>query len=77
MDFVRPFVKKGISWAMGELKRDLVQFERMESPRVIKSHMPLYLLNPTLLDTSKVMSPILDISTSVFFCTKRRLTIYF
>lgn len=54
MDFVRPIVKKGISWVMGDLMRDLGKLERMESPRVIKSHMPLYLLNPTLLDTSKV-----------------------
>lgn len=28
--------------------------EKMPSPRVIKTHLPLYLLHPNLLDTSKV-----------------------
>lgn len=55
MDVVRPVVKKGISWFIGDLMRDLEAIEKMESPRVIKSHMPFFLLNPTLLDTSKVI----------------------
>jgi hypothetical protein len=29
--------------------------EQMTEPRIIKSHLPLYLLNPKLLDTSKVI----------------------
>jgi hypothetical protein len=32
----------------------LDQIESRPSPRVIKSHLPLYLLHPKLLDTSKV-----------------------
>ncbi len=28
---------------------------KLSSPRVIKSHLPLYLLNPSLLDTCKVI----------------------
>lgn len=53
-DVLRPIVKKGISWLIGDLMRDLEGIDEMDSPRVIKSHMPLFLLNPTLLDTSKV-----------------------
>ena len=53
-DFLRPMVKKGISWLIGDLMRDLDAIAEMNSPRVIKSHMPFFLLNPTLLDTSKV-----------------------
>lgn len=53
-DFLRPMVKKGISWLIGDLMRDLDAIDEMNSPRVIKSHMPFFLLNPTLLDTSKV-----------------------
>ena len=32
----------------------LDKIEAMPSPRMIKSHLPLYLLHPKLLDTSKV-----------------------
>ena len=34
----------------------LEQIEARPSPRVIKSHLPLYLLHPKLLDTSKVIN---------------------
>jgi hypothetical protein len=34
--------------------RDVDEMEQMTEPRIIKSHLPLYLLNPKLLDTSKV-----------------------
>jgi len=34
----------------------LEQIEARPSPRVIKSHLPLYLLHPKLLDTSKVIT---------------------
>lgn len=54
MDFMRPIVHKAISFTMGEIIRDLDELESMTSPRVIKSHLPLYLLNPDLLNTSKV-----------------------
>jgi hypothetical protein len=33
----------------------LDKVEKMPSPRVIKSHLPFYLLNPKLLDTCKVI----------------------
>ncbi len=33
----------------------LEMVENMPSPRVIKSHLPFYLLHPKLLDTSKVI----------------------
>lgn len=54
MDFVRPLIHKGISLTMGEVIRDIDELENMPSPRVIKSHMPLYMFNPELLNTSKV-----------------------
>jgi len=31
-----------------------IQIEKEPSPRVIKPHLPFYLLNPELLDTAKV-----------------------
>lgn len=54
IDVVRPLIRKVISFVMGDMLRDLDQIEQMDSPRVIKTHLPLYLLNPTLLNTSKV-----------------------
>lgn len=54
MDIIRPAVMKIMSLVIGEANRDLDQLERMKSPRVLKSHLPLYLLHPELLDTSKV-----------------------
>ena len=33
----------------------LAKVSRLPSPRVIKSHLPFYLLHPQLLDTSKVL----------------------
>lgn len=54
MDMVRPVVKKAISYVMGDMMRDLDQLDRMDSPRVIKTHLPMFLLNPTVLNTSKV-----------------------
>lgn len=54
MDIVRPAVMKIMNLVVGEAVRDLDQLERMKSPRVFKTHLPLYLLHPELLDTSKV-----------------------
>jgi len=55
MDVVRPMVKKAISLVVGDLMRDLDGLNKMDSPRVIKSHLPFHLLNPKLLETSKVV----------------------
>ncbi|XP_057378326.2 sulfotransferase 1A3-like [Daphnia carinata] len=55
MDWLRPFIRKAISLVMGDCLRDLDQIDQMAGPRVIKSHLPLYLLNPTVLNTSKVV----------------------
>ena len=54
MDFFRPLFKKAMCFVMGDMMRDLDQLDQMESPRVLKTHLPLYLLNPTILNTSKV-----------------------
>ena len=53
MDMFRPLVNKAIGFVMGDMMRDLDQLDSMESPRVLKTHLPLYLLNPTILNTSK------------------------
>ena len=34
--------------------RDVEEMEQMTEPRIVKSHLPLYLLHPQLLDNSKV-----------------------
>lgn len=60
MDIVRPAVMKIMNLVVGEAVRDLHQLERMKSPRVFKTHLPLYLLHPELLDTSKVSRPAFD-----------------
>ena len=38
----------------GHVMRDVNEMEQMTEPRIVKSHLPLYLLHPQLLDTSKV-----------------------
>ena len=65
MDIVRPVVKKAISYVMGDMMRDLDQLDRMDSPRVIKTHLPMYLLNPTVLNTSKVLFIIKELMNSL------------
>ena len=54
MDWLRPFIRKAISLVLGDCLRDLEQIDQMAGPRIIKSHLPLYLLNPEVLSTSKV-----------------------
>jgi hypothetical protein len=54
MDWLRPFIRKAISLVLGDCLRDLEQIDQMAGPRIIKSHLPLYLLNPQVLSTSKV-----------------------
>lgn len=65
MDMVRPVVKKAISYVMGDMMRDLDQLDRMDSPRVIKTHLPMFLLNPTVLNTSKVLFIIKELMNSL------------
>ena len=64
MDWLRPFIRKAISLVLGDCLRDLEQIDTMTGPRIIKSHLPLYLLNPEVLNTSKVcihiLSPLLS-----------------
>jgi hypothetical protein len=57
MDWLRPFIRKAISLVLGDCLRDLEQIDQMAGPRIIKSHLPLYLLNPQVLSTSKVSLP--------------------
>lgn len=60
MDWLRPFIRKAISLVLGDCLRDLEQIDQMTGPRIIKSHLPLYLLNPEVLNTSKVCIHILS-----------------
>ena len=53
---IQPFIRAIINLMVGNQLRDLPALDRMESPRVIKSHLPFYLLSPNLLDTAKVSS---------------------
>jgi len=54
-DFLRPAVKKVIDLFMGNMMRNLEEMEDMSGPRILKTHIPFKLLNPKLLDTSKVV----------------------
>lgn len=54
MEFIRPTLKKLMTLTVGEKMRDLDDLEKMPSPRIMKSHLPFYLLHPELLSTSKV-----------------------
>jgi hypothetical protein len=51
---IQPFIRAIINLMVGNQLRDLPALDRMESPRVIKTHLPFYLLDPSLLDTAKV-----------------------
>lgn len=53
-DVLRPGVKKLVNMVCGHVMRDVNEMEQMTEPRIVKSHLPLYLLHPQLLDTSKV-----------------------
>jgi hypothetical protein len=44
---------------MREMFMNVDKVEQLPSPRVIRPHMPMYLLPPTLLDTAKVFPIIL------------------
>lgn len=54
IDLVRQPVKKLMAFLLGEAMLTVRDLENMPSPRVMKSHLPFYLLHPELLDTSKV-----------------------
>ena len=54
MDALRPMIKKLGGHFLGEALRNVDDIDGMASPRVLKSHLPFYLLNPNLLDTCKV-----------------------
>jgi len=54
-DILRPFVKKVMNLVLGNVMRDVKEIDQMTKPRVIKSHLPLFLLHPELLDTAKVL----------------------
>ena len=51
---IRPVVKRVIDVLFSNQLRDVDDIADMPSPRVIKSHLPFHMLNPQLLDTSKV-----------------------
>jgi len=54
----------------------LEQIESRPSPRVIKSHLPLYLLHPKLLDTSKVNNKMNAIIIIVNYLNNLSLFVY-
>jgi len=54
-EMVRPVVRKIINYFLGNMARTMEEIEDMEEQRIIKTHIPFYLLHPQLLDTSKVV----------------------
>lgn len=68
MDWLRPFIRKAISLVLGDCLRDLEQIDQMAGPRIIKSHLPLYLLNPSVLNTSKVRVTLQDSLWFLLLC---------
>ena len=56
IDALRPIIKKLSGLFLGDMLRNVDEIDGMASPRVLKSHLPFYLLNPKLLDTCKVIS---------------------
>ena len=54
LEIFRPIATTVATFLFGKMIRDLDELNRLNTPRVIKTHLPLYLLNPKLLDTSKV-----------------------
>merc|ERR1712071_348807 len=54
-DVLRPMVKKVIDMFMGNMMPNIVEMDEMTGPRIIKCHLPFYLLHPQLLDTSEVV----------------------
>lgn len=71
VDFFEPLVKT-VRWLMfGDRMRDLKGIDHMSSPRVIKSHLPFYLLNPDILDKSKVI----DLLSTFYWPTDAHLAL--
>ena len=56
VEALRPMLNKLTSYLIGEAIPTLGEIDNMQSPRVLKSHLPFYLLNPKLLDTCKVIA---------------------
>ncbi len=54
LDLLRPIVRNVARLIFGEMMLNLDELDRMDLPRIITSHLPFYLLNPKLLETSKV-----------------------
>ena len=66
MDTIRPAIMKVWGYFNGDKMYDLNEIERMNSPRIFKSHLPFFLLHPKLLDTSKVLQKDLLVQTILF-----------
>jgi len=58
-------VKKLISLVIGNVMREVEEIDQTTETRVVKSHLPLYLLNPKLLDTSKVSINMTHVNHSI------------
>ena len=56
IETLRPVYKQFTRYFYGDMVRDLDDIDKMASPRVLRSHLPLSLLNPKLLDTCKVIN---------------------
>jgi len=52
LDIFRPIATAVATFLFGKMMSDLDDLNRMTTPRVIKTNLPLYLLNRKLLDTT-------------------------
>ena len=55
IDLLRPAINQFNKYYFGDMVRNLDDIDKMTPPRVFKSHLPFYLLNPQLIDTCKVI----------------------
>ena len=78
-DILRPTIKKIIDLFMGNMMRNLQEMDEMSGPRIIKTHIPFKLLNPKLLDTSKVsrFTLLISIAVPVFFSDRYLSSVWY
>lgn len=64
---------------MGNMMRNLQEMDDMSGPRIIKTHIPFKLLNPKLLDTSKVsrFTLLISIAVPVFFSDRYLSSVWY
>ena len=75
---LKPVVKRALDFMYGNQLRDLHDLDRMTETRVIKTHLPFYLLHPKVLDTAKVsfFLPVVVVAVVVVVWLRRRASLW-